>query len=94
MGAKLVTNKPSGAGSSAEWVNCKTDSDCYGTWSGVTASAGTDAEKKLRCCQYVELLKPADTPVGKGSVTTNNTSYGWPTVKDTYTKTCNADYKT
>ena len=50
MGAKLVTFVPASAGSSAQWVNCNKDADCYGTWSGVTSTASTDPEKKLRCC--------------------------------------------
>ena len=90
MGPVLETIAPTGTGTSAQWVNCKTDADCYGTWADATTSATTDAEKKLRCCQRIQY----DYPDAGVSDTAELTAKGWPSKKDTYVKICAADYKT
>ena len=54
--------------------------------------ATTDAEKKLRCCQYYELMKEVTSTLGKATLKQYKEGYGLDLKLKSYTKICQADY--
>ena len=75
-------------------IDCTKDADCFATSTvngGSRTVATTDADKKLRCCMYFELMKEADNTVGK-AVQTLYTTYGYPLGVNKYSKICNYNY--
>ena len=85
--------------SDATSVACTTDSDCYPASvvvGGTYDAATTDAEKALRCCSYVTVLKaPTGTDAQKLAIDPMLASFkkgGMSTTVGEYNLVCSKDY--